>query len=458
MGAAPFDLRQLMADRLSDRDGLFERHINRFTVRSARRLGTANDFVRAEGAYVYDRDGRRFTDLDAGNGVFNIGRNHPRVQSVIRDLLALETPNMVSRRIPLLAGLLAERLGAAAPAGLSKVIFTSSGSEATEAALKLARRYTGRQRFLYLEGDYHGATYGALSVTDLDITAEGFAPMLPACQRISRTDVGELSRELARGDVAGLIVELIRGVDVRPLAPDFLNQAQSLCRQHGIPLIVDEVFTGFGRTGTMFACQQMNVTPDLLILSKALSGGYVPLGALLIQEDIHDRVFDSSHVFVHGSTFEHNDLAMAVGLATLAAIEEDGLVERSAALGQLLAAGLRDLQRRHGMIADIRAHGLLIGLELKAPGQFGARLAGGMLAAKGLLAHIILTMLHEQGFLAAAVLRNNVLRLSPPLVISESDVAAFLAALDGCFERIGGLSQTIPRFVLRQMFQMARFS
>ena len=235
MASEYLDIRSLIERRSHERYSLYQQHLNTFQVQSAHKTGATHDFVRAEAAHLFDHDEKDVLDFDAGSGVFNIGRNHPRARAVLLDLLRMQPPSMVFRHIPLLAGILAEELSRSAGHDLQRVIFTSTGSETIEAALKIARSATRRTRLLYLEGDYHGATYGALSVTDLDILAVGFGPMLPACDRIPREDIDTLAAALAPGDVAALIIEPIRGIDVHPLSTEYLQAAQGLCRHHGVP-------------------------------------------------------------------------------------------------------------------------------------------------------------------------------------------------------------------------------
>lgn len=450
-------LADLLAARSADTEILHERYLNPFHVRSARRNGMSADFVRAGGAHLYDRAGRQYLDLDAGSAVFNIGRNHPLARSTLAELLASNPPSMVGRHLPTLAGLLAEKLAEICPGSLDHVLFTSSGSETAEAAMKLARYATRRPRFLYSAGDYHGSTYGALSVTDLGVIPPGFEPMLPGCWRFARENLDELTRELAKGDVAALLVELIQGADVHAISLDFLRAAAELCRKHGTLLIVDEVFTGLGRTGSMFAIDGTGLAPDMLMLSKSLSAGYVPVGALMIDRALYGRVFDRSGVFIHGSTFEHNDMAMAAGLATLRVLEHDQLVEHGRVMAGQLRAGLEVLARESDMIAGIRGRGLLLGIEFKAPTSLSGRLSGGLLARKGLLAHMVMLKLFaDHNMLTTVVLRNNILRLTPPLVIDADDVRCFLAALAEVLTAVRRFPQGIPKFVVEQLVRNAR--
>jgi ornithine--oxo-acid transaminase len=290
-------LAALLESRTANRHQTYEQYVDPWKVLSVRRLQTDCDFTRAQGPYLYDDAGQRYLDFDAGNGVFAIGRNHPVACSIMHELLDLKSPNMVDREIPVLAGVLAETLAERVPGAAHRVLFASTGSEAVEAALKFTRKLTGRPRLLFLDGDYHGATYGAMSVTGVPFVSQGLGPMLPGCEGIPRNDLDRLERELSQGNVAGFIIEPIQGLEVRPLDPAYVVAAQRLCRQYGTALIVDEVFTGFGRTGRMFASEHFGIEADLLVVAKALSAGYVPVGGVIIRKDLYDKVFDRPGVF-----------------------------------------------------------------------------------------------------------------------------------------------------------------
>lgn len=451
----------MIITEIDDKVARYERFVNPQRVASLRRTGGLRDFVRGEGCYLFDSEGRRYLDCDAGYGVFCLGRNHAAVAAAIRRLLDERPANMVSRDIPKLAGLVAEALARRAPGDLTKVLFTNSGSETTDAALKFARRVTGRARLLYLEHDFHGVTYGALSVTDtgdaLRKMGEGFGPMLPECERLPWQDESALRHALAARDVAALILEPIQGATVRPLARSYLHAARDLCSQAGTVLIADEVLTGVARTGRFTACEHAGIAPDMLLLSKALSGGCVPVGALLVRSDLHARAYDRPGAFVHGSTFGENDFGMAAALATIEAVDEEGLAANAARQGAALMDGLRALQPRYDMIADVRGEGLLIGIELAAPRALTRRLSGAVLQRRGLLGHLVaLQLLVRHRIIASTGARNNVLRFHPPLTVTDADVRAVLEALDAVLADTYRFPDGIGRFILAQVFESAR--
>src|SRR3954454_6271461 len=320
-----------------------------------RTIGFDRVWQRAEAQYLYDAEGNRYLDFLGGVGMFNVGRNNPRVRDALVETLELATPGSVQLGVSLLPGLLGEELLRRTPARLARVLFTSSGTEATEAALKLGRTATGRPRVLSESGGFHGLTLGSLSASGDPHFTQRFGPLLPGFEQVPRGDLDALEVQLRREDVALFLVEPVQGHGVY-FAPDgYLAGAQELCRKYRTLFAVDEVQTGFGRTGKLFAFEHWNLEPDLVTVAKSLSGGYVPVGALLMSQRVYDGVFDSlEHSVSHGSTFAPNDLAMAAGLATLRELDDARLVERSARLGGLLLARTRELADRHDVVREVR--------------------------------------------------------------------------------------------------------
>ncbi len=321
-------IRELLDARAGEDYDLYAETINPLRVKVFRTIGFDRTWARAEGQYLYDTDGDRYLDLLGGFGMFNVGRNNPRVRAALAEVLELDIAGSVQIGTSLLPGVLAERLLALTPARLAKVLFTSSGTESVEAALKLGRAATGRQRVLSAEQSFHGLTLGSLSATGDEHFTDRFGPLLPGFDRVPFGDLDALERELAHEDVALFLVEPVQGKGVNLPPAGYLEGAQGLCRRYGTLFAVDEVQTGLGRTGRMFAFEHWNLEPDLVTVAKSLSGGYVPVGALLMSQRVFDDVFDSlEHAFSHGSTFAPNDLAMAAGLATLEELERAQLVD-----------------------------------------------------------------------------------------------------------------------------------
>ncbi|HET9093973.1 MAG TPA: aspartate aminotransferase family protein, partial [Solirubrobacteraceae bacterium] len=336
-----------------------------------------------------------------------------------------------------LAGLLAEALAARLPADLDATFFSSGGAEAVDTAIKFARAATGRPRLLSCDSSYHGVSLGPLSLVGDEFFQEGFGPLLPGCARVPYGDLDRLEAELRSRDVAAFFVEPIQGRLVTLPPPGYLEAAQALCRRYGTLLVIDEIQTGLGRTGRWFAFEQFgsgDLVPDIVTVGKALSGGYMPVAATVTRREIFQRAVGTlERSYVHQSTYGRNRLSMAAGLASMRVIERDGLVERAARTGERLMAGLRELQQRHELIREVRGAGMMIGIELQAPrsrtAQLGVRLM--RLASEGLFPQlIVIPLLRDHGIITMAAGKNDVIKLLPPLTLSEGETETFLAALD----------------------------
>jgi len=427
----------VMADA-SERAGetldLASRHLGRSLVDMLRIIGFDQAYRTARGSYLYDQDGRGYLDFHTGEGFASLGHNHPEVGDVLRAVLSAELVDGVQLHFSVLAGMLAEALSHRLPAGLDAVFFTSSGAEAVDSAMKFARASTRRPRILSCDSSFHGVTLGPLSLVGDDFFAEGFGPLLPGCGRVPFGDLAQLEAELRAEDVAAFIVEPIQGRAVT-LAPDgYLEGAAALCRRYGTLFVLDEIQTGLGRTGTWFALEHWRLEPDVVLVGKALSGGYMPVAAMVTTREIYNRAVGTlERSYVHQSTFGRNRLSMAAGLATLRVIERDGLVEQSARLGSVLSAGLTELQTRHDMLREVRGKGLMIGIELGAPrsrmGRVTWRLAH--LASEGLFPQLVVIPLHrDHGVITMAAGKNDVIKLLPPLTLSADEAQTFIEALD----------------------------
>lgn len=428
-------LREIVEARTGESFSLHERHLNAQMVRVLRTIGFDRTYVRARGQYLFDREGNRYLDLLSGFGVFALGRSHPGVVEALRDALELELPSLVQMDVSLLSGVLAERLLERLPASVERVFFCNSGAEAVEAAIKFARAATGRSRILYCDGAFHGLTCGALSLNGDDHFRAGFGPLLPGCERVAWNDLGALSAALARGDVAAFVVEPIQGHGVHIPDDAYLPEAARLCRRHGTLFVADEVQTGLGRTGRFCAFEHWGVEPDMVLLAKALSGGFVPVGAVAASGRVFERVFDRlDRAVVHGSTFAKSTLAMAAGLATLDALDAEGLVERAAQMGDAILADLRPLAERHELVRDVRGKGLMIAIEFGAPRSLKLRAAWKMLetANKGLFCQMVTVPLYTRHRILSQVAGHDihVVKLLPPLVIDDSDRRHLAAALE----------------------------
>ncbi|HEX5304023.1 MAG TPA: aspartate aminotransferase family protein, partial [Streptosporangiaceae bacterium] len=364
----------------------------------------------------------------AGFGVFAAGRNHPVIRQALHQALDAQLADWTQFDCGPLPGLLAERLLAKAP-GLDRVFFCNSGTEAVESALKFARYATGRKRVLYCDHAFHGLTTGSLSVNGSAEFRRGFDPLLPDAP-IPLGDLDALQAELKRGDVAALIIEPIQGKGVHMPPDGFLLAASNLLHEHGALLIADEVQTGFGRTGKFFAYQYEDVTPDIVTVAKALSGGFVPVGAMLAKGPVFEKVFSNmDRVMVHSTTFKGGVLAMTAGLAALQVHDDEHLTDNAARTGEALKASLTNLAGKYDVLADVRGRGLMIGLEFDKPSALRARTSWNMLqkARVGLFAQMVVVALFQRHRILTQVSGDHmeVIKLIPPLMIGDAEVKLF---------------------------------
>ncbi|MGB9045049.1 MAG: aspartate aminotransferase family protein [Pseudolabrys sp.] len=419
------EIEGLFAEAEADRYTLHTRHLNEQMVRVLKTIGFDRAYQRGKGQYLYDREGRQYLDLLSGWGVFALGRNHPIVNSTLKKVLDCDFPNLVQMDVSALAGVLAERLLRYVP-HLDKVFFANSGTETVETALKFARAATGREGIIYCSHAFHGLTYGSLSVNGDEIFRSGFGPLLPGCIEVPFNHIVALERALASNTAAAFIVEPIQGKGVTVPADDYLRSALELCRKHGTLFIADEVQTGLGRTGRFLACEHWGIEPDIVLLAKSLSGGQVPVGAVLTRKWIFDKVFDRmDRAVVHGSTFAKNDLAMAAGLATLEVMESEGLMQNAERTGARLLATFERMIQRHELVKEVRGKGLMIGIEFGAPRSLALKASWNLLetANSGLFCQlIVIPLLKEHRILSqVAGHGNHTIKLLPPLIISDKD-------------------------------------
>jgi acetylornithine/succinyldiaminopimelate/putrescine aminotransferase len=430
-----FDLKAIITERQGENYDLHHKYVNRTLAKVLGTIGFDKVYARAEGAYLYDMDGRDYLDFLSGYGVYNMGRNHPVVRKAIEDVLSLDLPNMVQMDCALLSGLLAEKVVAITPPHLDACFFCNSGTEAVEGALKFARAATGRTRILSLEGSYHGLSYGSLSVTQNAQFQEGFGPFLPGVEKVAYNDVADLEEKLKAGDVAAFIAEPIQGKGVHIPDDHYFPAAQDLCRKYGALFIADEVQTGLGRTGKLFGFQHWDLEPDIITMAKALSGGYVPCAAVVTTRKIYQGVFSRlDRCVVHSTTFGRNNLAMACGLASIEVIQSDNLVENGRLMGEKLMEGLRALSAKHDLIKEVRGKGCMIAIEFQQPRSLKLKMAWKAIHTvdKGLFAQMVVSSLLDRHRILTHVAGHNmdVVKLLPPLIIGDKEVERCVQAFD----------------------------
>ena len=429
-----FDVATLFATHEADRFSLHTRYLNEQMVRVLRTIGYDVGFCKGRGQYLYDREGTRYLDLLSGFGTFAVGRNHPAIREALKSVLDADFPNLVQMDVSALAGILAQRLLAHVPY-LEKVFFANSGTEAVEASIKFARAATGRGGIAYCSHAFHGLTYGALSLNGDETFRRGFEPLLPDCICVPFNDLAALDRALSTRRIAAFVVEPIQGKGVILPDDDYLKGVEQLCRRYGTLFIADEVQTGIGRTGKFLACEHWDVEPDIVLLAKALSGGHVPVSAVLMRKWVHDKVFNRmDRAVVHGSTFGKNDLAMAAGIATLEVLKAERVVENATRTGARLLRGLTRLVDQYELVKDVRGKGLLIGVEFGSPSSLKLKASWNVLetASKGLFCQLITIPLFKEHKILTQVAGHgsHTVKLIPSLIIDDEDCAWIEEAFD----------------------------
>lgn len=370
--------------------------------------------VRGEGLYLFDHEGRKFLDCLGGYGTFSLGHRHPAVVAAVRDGLdrlgmsgkAFFSPNSAD---------LAELLVENSPAGLDLAFFCNSGTETTEAALKFAKAATGRVKIVSTHNAFHGKTLGALAVMGREKYRVKFEPLMPGAEFVPFGDVAAAEAAID-GDTAAFIVEPIQGEGGIRVPPEgYLRALRAACDRHGALLIADEVQTGLGRTGTLWACDHDAVAPHILTSAKALGGGVMPIGATLYTAPVYDAVYGDSPL-AHTSTFGGNPLACAAALATVRTILDEELPRRAAEMGERMLDGLREVAARHAdTVLEVRGRGLMIGLEFR----------------EDEVGELVVAALLRGGVCVAYALNNpRVLRFEPPLIIGPAEVDFAVEAVD----------------------------
>ncbi|RQD77989.1 MAG: aspartate aminotransferase family protein [Candidatus Syntrophonatronum acetioxidans] len=391
-------------------------------------------YVRAQGSSLWDEEGNEYLDFLAGYGSLNIGHNHPGIIEALGKVT--ENPNLVQTSLNPLAGTLAANLAAITPPNLQRSFFCNSGAEAVEAAIKLARTATGRAKILYCDCSFHGKTLGSLSTTGRPKYQEPFAPLLSWCTRIPYGDTDALEKVLKDREYAGFILEPIQGeggINLPP--PGYLKRAEEICKKNGTLLIMDEIQTGLGRTGHLFAFQHEGIIPDILCLAKSLGGGIMPMGAIVARDDSWQKAYGPvDKCLLHTSTFGGNTWACAAALAALEIILEEELEVQAREKGEYFLGKLKEMEKKYTLIKEVRGRGLLIGLELKPVENSFDKFTGGILgnlSSNYTGAMVAGELLNKYRIITAYTLNNpNVIRLEPPLNISYDQINYLLESLE----------------------------
>lgn len=420
----------------------YHAHVNPQWVKLLELLQMNARYVECRGEKLRTEEGRTILDFLSGYCVYNIGHNHPAVVEALHQELDRNGPAMLQSHVAETAGELAEVLCRKAGGRLNKAYFCSSGSEGVETAIKFSRAFTKREGLLAAKAAFHGLSCGALSLMDHGFWSDGFGPLLPQVSFVDFGDLNVLEQKLKTKKFAALFLEPIQGEGGIVVPPaGYLEGAQKLCRKYGTLLVMDEVQTGLYRTGTFLCSQQYGLDPDMVILAKALSGGLVPSGAVLMTDEIYDSVYGSlRRAIVHTSTYSENALAMRAGLATLQVLDDEDLGARATALGEKFRSSLKEALAEYEMVSEIRGAGFMSGIVFAPPKSLALRVSfeafkrihpamfGQMLVMRLYREHGILTQICGNNFL--------VLKAAPPLNASEASMDAFVVGIASVMDAV----------------------
>ncbi len=418
---------------------LFSRYVNPGLKTLLSVIGFDRGFVRGDGVRVWDQDGQDYLDFLGGYGSLVFGHNPEDIIDAVDKVST--RPIFLQTQVSPLQAALAHDLAEITPGDLEMVFFSNSGTEAVESGLKLARGAMGDGAFVYCTGAFHGKTLGALSVGGREKYKTPFQPLLSGTVEIPFGDADALERVLKSQRVAAFIMEPIQGEGGVVVFPEgYLRNVRELTYRYDALLIADEVQTGLGRTGRLFACEHEGVAPDILCLAKALGGGVVPIGATVATRRVWEKAYGGlNRAVLHTSTFGGGTRACAAALATIQKVVSDELPERAAELGKYFLGGLNALKDRYKVIEDVRGMGLLIGVEFKKPvgGLLDALTAGSInrVSEEYFASMVAADLFRKHHIITAYTLNNpNVMRLEPPLTVTQEQIDYVLNALEDVFK------------------------
>ena len=439
-------LEQALARPANEAFAAFARHVNPVAAKLLRLGNFDKLYARAKGLYLYDHAGRRYMDFMAGCGALNLGHNHPEVLAAVQRAQSL--PTVLLMGYSPLMGALAEALAGILPGGMSVTCFGSGGAEAVEIALKTARAATGRTRFVSCDNAYHGLSFGAMSVAGSPKYRTAFGPLIEQCEKVPFGDLAALKQRLADKDVAAFIVEPVQGEGGAVAAPPgYLKAVSEVCRAQGTLLIADEIQTGFGRTGRLFAIEHDGAVPDMILLSKSLGAGVVPVSVCCTASEIWERAFGRRDRFdMIISTFGGNASACAASLKAIEVTLRDDLSGRAAALGQHAKRRLEELADKHETVKAVHGQGLLLGVDLTAP-VFRATMD------ENFSVLVASCLLNEHGVLTTFFdLAPTVLRFEPPLIVTREEIDYAIDALDHVLGLgLGGLALSVGKSAIGRL-------
>jgi ornithine--oxo-acid transaminase len=438
---------------------LYEKYVNRQWVKLLDVLDMNVSYSRCVGSELETTDGRRIIDFNSGYCVHNAGHNHPAIKAAIKEEIDRDGPAMLQSHVSDLAGVLAARLCERAGGRLTKVFFASSGSEGIETVIKFARAHTGRSALLSATGSFHGLTCGALSLMSDNFWRDGFGPLLPDTEQVTFADLDELGARLRSKRYAALILEPLQVEGgMRIPSAEYLHHAQDLCRRYGTLFVLDEVQTGMYRTGPFLAAHHFGLEPDMVVMAKALSGGLIPVAAVLMSDGVNDSVYSSlKRAIVHTSTYSENALAMRAGLASLEVLEAERAGERAVEMGEWLRRQLVELLSNYEMVREVRGLGMLTGVEFQPPRKLRLRILFEAFARihPAMFGQVLVMRLFRDKGMLTQICGNNfmVLKVAPALTVSEEHLQQFVDALGEVVELMhhGGSFWSEPLGMVRRI-------
>ncbi|MDI6601245.1 MAG: aspartate aminotransferase family protein [Thermoanaerobacteraceae bacterium] len=435
----------------------YSEYINSSFVQMLSLLQFDKHFVKASGISVWDEDGNEYYDFLGAYGALNLGHNPPEIWDAVNKVK--EMPNLLQAAVNNLPGALAHNLAMITPGKLQRSFFCNSGAEAVEGALKLAKIASGKHRIIYCENSFHGKSAGALSVTGREKYQKPFRPLVPDCEAVPFGDLDSLEKKFEEGGVAAFIVEPVQGEGGVIIPPEgYLSGVRDLCTRYEVYFIADEVQTGFGRTGKMFACEHEGVEPDIMCVAKSLGGGVIPVGAYITTDDIWKKAYGTQEkCLLHTSTFGGNQVAMAAGIASIQAILEKNLPQQAEEKGKYFLERLMVLKEKSPMVKDIRGKGLMIGIEFNQPEGLLAKTAVGKLASEYTGSLVAGELQNKYHIITAYTLNNpNVIRLEPPLIVTEEQIDKVVDAMEEILtsqKSFLGLAMANSRTILGSFFK-----
>src|SRR6056297_340566 len=423
----------------------YKNHINPAMVKMLKLLNFDKNYVKADNVEVYDEEGRKFLDFLGGYGSLNLGHNRDEIIEAVNKVT--EKPNLLQASLGGIYSAAAHNLAQVTPGDLSISFFGNSGTEAVEGAIKLARAATNKEKIIYCKDSFHGKSYGSLSITGRDKYQKHFNPLLPATEEVPFGDIKALREKLnSSSNIAAVILEPIQGeggVIVPPAG--YLKEVRDLCNEKEVLMILDEIQTGLGRTGRLFAADHEGVVPDIMCLAKSLGGGIEPVGAYISKPKIWNQAYGSMEkALLHTSTFGGNARASAAVIASINYILTNDLSEQAAEKGEYFLEQLKKFEAEYDLVKEVRGRGLMIGIEFNQPDPgLLDRLSGGLVSkfsAEYMGAMVAGSLNNDYRIITAYTLNNpNVIRLEPPLTVSYEQIDYVVDSLKDIFENNSNL-------------------